>query len=72
MRSVTREGANYCEIYSDRTIEQGGTCTANVEVTLQQPFADRNYVLSVPYSSKTETSFIPTQTGDWIAKGKGV
>ena len=72
LRSVTRDGANYCEIYSDKTIEQGGTCTANVEVTLQQPFADTNYVLSVPYSSKTATSFIPTQTGDWIAKGKGV
>lgn len=72
LRSVTRDGANYCEIYSDKTIEQGGTCAANVEVTLQQPFADTNYVLSVPYSNKTATSFIPTQTGDWIAKGKGV
>ena len=72
LRSVTRDGASYCEIYSDKTIEQGGSCTANVEVTFQQPFADRNYVLSVPYSNKTATSFIPTQTGDWIAKGKGV
>ena len=72
LRDSYRNGINYWELYSNRDLEQGGSCTSGVEVTFARPFADTNYVLSVPYSAKSTTAFTPTQTGDWIAKGKGV
>ena len=72
LRDSYRNGINYWELYSNRDLEQGGSCTSGVEVTLPKPFADTNYVLSVPYSAKSATAFTPTQTGDWIAKGKGL
>ena len=72
LRDSYRNGINYWELYSNRDLEQGGSCTSGVEVTFPRPFADTNYVLSVPYSAKSATTFTPTQTGDWIAKGKGV
>ena len=71
LRDSYRNGINYWELYSNRDLEQGGSCTSGVEVTFAKPFADTNYVLSVPYSAKSATAFTPTQTGDWIAKGKG-
>ena len=72
LRDSYRNGINYWELYSNRDLEQGGSCTSGVEVTFARPFADTNYVLSVPYSAKSTTAFTPTQTGDWIAKGKGI
>lgn len=66
-----RNGIQYYEVYSDGTIEQGGSCSANTAVTFLKPFKDTNYVVTVPYSSKTATGFTPTQGGDWIAKGIG-
>jgi hypothetical protein len=72
LRDSYRNGINYWELYSNRDLEQGGSCTSGVEVTFARPFADTNYVLSVPYSAKSVTAFTPTQTGDWIAKGKGL
>ena len=72
LRDSYRNGINYWELYSNRDLEQGGSCTSGVEVTFARPFADTNYVLSVPYSTKSTTAFTPTQTGDWIAKGKGL
>lgn len=72
LRDSYRNGINYWELYSNRDLEQGGSCTSGVEVTFARPFADTNYVLSVPYSAKSSTAFTPTQTGDWIAKGKGI
>ena len=72
LRDSYRNGINYWELYSNRDLEQGGSCTSGVEVTFARPFADTNYVLSVPYSAKSSTAFTPTQTGDWIAKGKGL
>lgn len=72
LRDSYRNGINYWELYSNRDLEQGGSCTSGVEVTFARPFADTNYVLSVPYSAKSATAFTPTQTGDWIAKGKGI
>ena len=72
LRDSYRNGINYWELYSNRDLEQGGSCTSGVEVTFARPFADTNYVLSVPYSAKSNTAFTPTQTGDWIAKGKGI
>ena len=66
-----RNGINYWEVYSDGTVEQGGSCTSGTAVNLLKPFADTNYVVTVPYSAKTKTSFTPSQTGDWIAKGQG-
>ena len=72
LRNSYRSGANYAEIYSDRTQELGGTCTSGTEITFYKGFASENdYVLSVPYQSKTATSFVPSVTGDWIAKGIG-
>ena len=72
LRDSYRNGINYWELYSNRDLEQGGSCTSGVEVTFARPFVDTNYVLSVPYSAKSTTAFTPTQTGDWIAKGKGL
>lgn len=72
LRDSYRNGINYWELYSNRDLEQGGSCTSGVEVTFARPFADTNYVLSVPYSAKSATAFTPTQTGDWITKGKGL
>lgn len=71
LRDSYRNGINYWELYSDRTLEQGGSCTSGTAVTFIKPFADTNYVLTVPYSAKTTTGFTPSQTGDWIAKGTG-
>lgn len=65
-------GLTYWELYSNRRLEQGGSCESGVEYTLPKPFADANYVLTIPYSSKTATSFIPSATGDFIAKGTGL
>lgn len=72
LRDSYRNGTSYYEVYSDRTLEQGGSCTSGTAVTFLKPFADTNYVLSVPYSAKTYTGFTPSQTGDWIAKGVGL
>ena len=63
-------GINKWEQRADLTLTQQGSCTADEEVTLLKPYKDTNYVLNVPYSTKTETSFIPTASGDWIASGK--
>lgn len=71
LRDSYRNGINYWELYSDRTLEQGGTCESGTTVNLLREFADTNYVLTVPYSAKTTTSFTPSATGDWIAKGLG-
>ena len=72
LRNSYRSGANYADIYSDRTLQQGGTCTSGVEVNLYKSYQSANdYVLSVPYSSKTTASFVPTVTGDWMANGIG-
>ena len=54
----------------DRTLRQQGSCTSGTEVTLLKPYTDENYALSVPYSAKTASSFIPTATGDWFTEGK--
>lgn len=64
-------GLTYWELYSNRRLEQGGTCESGVEYTFTRPFVDANYVLTIPYSSKTATTFIPSATGDFIAKGQG-
>ena len=71
LRDSYKNGMDYWELYSDRTLEQGGSCTSGTEVTFIKPFIDTNYVLTVPYSAKTATGFTPSQTGDWIAKGIG-
>lgn len=71
LRDSYRYGIQYYEVYSDGTIEQGGSCSANTAVTFYKPFKDTNYVVTVPYSSKSATGFTPTQAGDWIAKGIG-
>ena len=73
LRDSYRSGATYWELWSDRTLEIGGTCTSGVEYNLPRNFTSAtDYVLSVPYSAKTASSFTPTQTGDFIAKGLGV
>ena len=71
LKASYRNGISYWELWSDRTLEQGGTCTSGVEYTLLKPFTDTNYVLTIPYTSKTATTFIPSATGDFIAKGVG-
>lgn len=72
LRDSYYNGVTYWELFSNRRLEQGGTCVSGVEYTLPKPFADANYVLTIPYSSKTATSFIPSATGDFIAKGMGL
>ena len=72
LRSSTVNGINKAYLYSDRMQMLTGSCTSGTEVTLQKPFANANYALSVPYSAKTATKFTPTQTGDWFAIGEGV
>lgn len=72
LRDSYYNGVTYWELFSNRRLEQGGTCESGVEYTLPRPFADANYVLTIPYSSKTATSFIPSATGDFIAKGRGL
>lgn len=70
LRDKHKHGNLYFEIYSDNIIEQGGFgCTANTPVTFLKPFANTDYVLSIPYSSKSTTGFVPSVAGDWIAKG---
>ena len=64
-----RNGITYWELWNDKTLEIGGTCESGVEYTLPKPFSDSNYILTIPYSSKTATTFIPSATGDFIAKG---
>lgn len=71
LKDSYRNGISYWELWSDRTLEQGGTCTSGVEYTLLKPFSNTNYVLTIPYTSKTTTTFIPSATGDFIAKGTG-
>lgn len=72
LRDSYYNGITYWELFSNRRLEQGGTCVSGVEYTLPRPFADANYTLTIPYSSKTATSFIPSATGDFIAKGMGL
>lgn len=72
LRDSYYNGITYWELFSNRRLEQGGSCVSGVEYTLPKPFADANYVLTIPYSSKTATSFIPSATGDFIAKGMGL
>jgi hypothetical protein len=72
LRDSYYNGVTYWELYSNRRLEQGGSCESGVEYTLPKPFADANYILTIPYSSKTATSFIPSATGDFIAKGTGL
>ncbi|MBQ1769074.1 MAG: hypothetical protein IIZ99_00020 [Turicibacter sp.] len=72
LRDSYYNGVTYWELFSNRRLEQGGSCESGVEYTLPKPFADANYVLTIPYSSKTATSFIPSATGDFIAKGTGL
>ncbi|MBQ1988570.1 MAG: hypothetical protein II234_01535, partial [Clostridia bacterium] len=72
LRDSYENGINKWYLYSNRDLEQQGSCTSGVEVTLPKPFADTNYILTVPYSAKSATAFTPTQTGDWYAKGKGI
>ena len=72
LRSSTVNGINKAYLYSDRMQMLTGSCTSGTEVTLQKPFANANYALSVPYSAKTATKFTPTQTGDWFAIGEGL
>ena len=62
-------GINKWEQRVDRTLRQQGSCTSGTEVTLLKPYTDENYALSVPYSAKTASSFIPTATGDWFTEG---
>lgn len=71
LKDTYRNGIFYYDLYSDRTLEQGGSCTSGTDVTFLKPFSDTNYVLTVPYSAKTATGFTPSATGDWIAKGIG-
>ena len=71
LKDTYRNGIFYYDLYSDRTLEQGGSCTSGTDVTFLKPFSDTNYVLTVPYSAKTTTGFTPSATGDWIAKGIG-
>ena len=71
LRDTYRNGIFYYDLYSDRTLEQGGSCTSGTNVTFLKPFSDTNYVLTIPYSAKTTTGFTPSATGDWIAKGIG-
>ena len=68
----TINSSNRVYLYSDRTQILTGSCTANTPVTLNTPFVNANYMLSVPYSAKTATGFTPTQSGDWFALGEGV
>jgi hypothetical protein len=73
LRDSYRNGATYWELWSDRTLEIGGSCTSGVEYNLPKSFTSAtDYVLSVPYSAKTASSFTPTASGDFIAKGLGV
>lgn len=73
LRDSYRNGATYWELWSDRTLEVGGTCTSGVEYNLPRSFTSAtDYILSVPYSAKTASSFTPTVSGDFIAKGLGV
>ena len=69
LRTSYRNGADYWEIYSDNTIEQGGICTSGTEVVLLKSYKDTNYILTIPYTAKTATTFTPSQSGNWIAKG---
>ena len=71
LRYSYENGINKVELYSNRDLTQQGSCTSGVEVTFMRPFADTNYILTVPYSAKSATAFTPTQTGDWKAEGKG-
>lgn len=57
------------EIYSDLYCRQMGSGTATTAVTLDIPFKDGNYKLSVPQSAKSKTGFTPTATCDWVAEG---
>ena len=57
------------EIYSDLYCRQMGSGTATTAVTLDIPFKDGNYKLSVPQSAKSKTGFTPTASCDWTAEG---
>lgn len=53
--------------------QQGLAAETGVEVTLMKPYKDEDsYALSIPYTSKTASSFVPAADGDWFAKGKVV
>ena len=72
LKDSYRQGANYYEVYSDGTIEQGGACESGVDVVFAKPFINAtDYTLTVPYTAKTATGFTPAQTGEFIAKGQG-
>lgn len=57
------------EIYSDLYCKQMGSGTASTAVTLDIPYKDANYKLSVPQSAKSKTGFTPTASCDWTAEG---
>lgn len=66
---IVYEGSNY-KYNAMLECEQMGSCTNGTTVTFTKPFADTNYIVSVPYSAKYVAGFTPSQTGDYIVKGK--
>jgi len=67
-----KNGTSSWEYDTNLDCVETGSCTSGTAVTLPKAMADTNYTLSVPYSAKTSTGFTPTQTGEYIAKGKVV
>ena len=73
--AIVEEGEVNGIIYTrtaDLTLTQRGSCTNGTAVKLL-PYKDKNsYQISTPYSEKTQDSFTPSATGDFIAIGKTV
>ena len=64
------DGATSYTERADFQLEQQGTCTANNTVFLPKGFQNADYVLTIPHEDKTPISFVPTESGDWMAEGR--
>ena len=67
------EGGSWEQTVGQIVKQQGLEAKTGVEVTLLRPYKDADsYALSIPYTNKTASSFVPAAGGDWFAKGKVV
>lgn len=65
-----RKGKTSYSYNTDLECNYSDTCVSGTRYNFLKPFADSNYTLTVPTSSKDATGFTPTSTVDFMAKGR--
>ena len=65
-----RKGKTSYNYNTDLECNYSDACVSGTRYNFLKPFADSNYTLTVPTSSKDATGFTPTSTVDFMAKGR--